>query len=219
MIRVLLVDDERFSRTALRMLLAPEPDVEVVAEATDGDEVLAAVHAHRPDVIVMDLRMTRVDGITATRQVRALASPPAVVALTSFEVDDDALAVLHAGADSFVLKDRVPEDLAAAVRAAHAGTSVLSPDVARRLVERMRSGDGGPERIAARRALANLTDRQRQIALAVHAGRTNPEIAEDTFASPSTVKSHLSDILARLDLTSRHELTLLVERAGIAPGG
>ena len=216
MIRVLLVDDERFSRTALKLLLAPEADIEVVAEATDGDEVLEAVHAHRPDVVVMDLRMARVDGITATRRVRALSSPPAVVALTSFEIDDDALAVLHAGADSFVLKDRVPEDLAAAIRAAHAGTSVLSPDIARRLVERMRT-DQGPDRAAAQRALARLTDRQLEIAAAVHAGRTNPEIAADTFTSASTVKSHLSDILARLDLSSRGDLMVLVERAGGIP--
>lgn len=216
MIRVLLVDDERFSRTALKLLLGPEADIEIVAEATDGDEVLEAVHAHRPDVVVMDLRMARVDGITATRRVRALSSPPAVVALTSFEINDDALAVLHAGADSFVLKDRVPEDLAAAIRAAHTGTSVLSPDIARRLVERMRT-DQGPDRAAAQRALARLTERQLEIAAAVHAGRTNPEIAEDTFTSPSTVKSHLSDILTRLDLTSRRDLILLVERAGGIP--
>lgn len=217
MIRVLLVDDERLTRTALRLLLDPEPDVEVVAEATDGDEVLAAVHSHRPDVVVMDLRMARVDGITATRQLRALASPPAVVALTGFEIDDDAIDVLLAGADAFVLKDRVPEDLAAAVRAAHASTSMLSPEVAKRLVDRVRR-ESAPDRAAAQRALATLTDRQREIAASVHRGLTNPEIATASYTSPSTVKSHLSEILARLGLTSRHELMLLVERAGgIAP--
>lgn len=213
MIRVLLVDDDRLTRVALHLFLDSADDIEVVAEATDGDEVLQQVHRHRPDVVVMDLRMRRTDGIAATRRLRALPAPPVIVAVTGFELDDDAVEALRAGADAFVLKDRAPEDLVDTVRAAAAGRTMVSPEVTRLLIDGVR-GDGARDRAEARRLLGALTDRQRTIAAEVHLGRTNPEIAKATFSSDSTVKTHVSEILLRLNLASRTELATLVERAG-----
>lgn len=213
MTRVLLVDDDRLTRTALRLFLDQADEIEVVAEASDGDEVLQQVHLHRPDVVVMDLRMRRTDGVSATRAVRALPSPPAVVAVTGFEVDAAALEALRAGADSFVLKDRAPEEIVGAVRAAATGTTVLSPEVARLVVDGLRD-DHALARAEAQRRLSRLTAKQREIASAVHRGLTNPEIAETAYCSSSTVKTHVSEILLGLGLGSRTELATLVERAG-----
>jgi DNA-binding NarL/FixJ family response regulator len=213
-VRVLLVDDDPLLRSGLRLMLAPEEGVEVVGEAGDGDEVLAAVDRHRPDVVLMDIRMPRLDGINATRLVRAQPQPPEVIVLTTFDADELVVRGLEAGAIGFLLKDSTPAEIVRAIRHAHAGESLLSPAVARRLVA-MVAGDGqaGARRDEARRRLATLSPRERDVAMAIGRGRPNAEIARELHISVGTVKSHTSQLLAKLGVENRVQIALLVHEA------
>jgi DNA-binding NarL/FixJ family response regulator len=213
-IRVLLVDDDPLLRSGLKLMLAPEPGIEVVAEAGDGDEVLAAVDRHRPDVVLMDIRMRRLDGIAATRLLRAQPQAPAVIVLTTFDADELVVRGLEAGALGFLLKDSSPAEIVSAIEHVHAGEGMLSPSVARQLIA-MVAGDGeaSARREDARRRLAELSPRERDVALAIGQGHANAEIAAALHISVGTVKSHTSQLLAKLGVENRVHVALLVQEA------
>lgn len=221
--RVLLVDDDPLVRTGLRMMLAGAGDVEVAGEVGDGAEVAGAVARCSPDVILMDVRMPYVDGIAATRALNASdGRRPQVIVLTTFDNDTTVVEALRAGAAGFLLKHTEPERIVEAVRRAAAGEPVLSPSVARTLMDRAAGGGSGgrpPSRQrSARERLALLSEREREVAEAVTADLSNAEIAERLFMSVGTVKAHVSSALAKLDLTSRLQLALLTHDAQ-EPGG
>jgi DNA-binding NarL/FixJ family response regulator len=213
-VRVLLVDDDPLLRSGLKLMLAPEERIEVVAEASDGDEVLAAVDRHRPDVVLMDIRMARVDGIAATRLLRAQASPPAVIVLTTFDADELVVRGLEAGAVGFLLKDSSPGEIVEAILHVHAGEGMLSPSVARQLIALV-AGDGvaGAKREAARAKLAELSPRELDVAHAIGRGASNADIAGELHISVGTVKSHASQLLAKLGVENRVQVALLVQEA------
>jgi DNA-binding NarL/FixJ family response regulator len=212
-VRVLVVDDDPLVRAGLAMMLDGAHGIEVVAQASDGDEVPAAVDAHSPDVVLMDLRMPRVGGLTATKRLRARRDPPEVIVLTTFDTDDHVVRALRAGANGFLLKDSPPERIVAAILAVAAGEPILSPSVTRRLMERVATEAGSYER--ARAALAMLSPRERDVVLAVARGRANAEIAEELAMSVPTVKAHVSHILTKLDLANRTQIALLAHDAGL----
>lgn len=211
--RVLIVDDDALVRGGLTMMLDGVHGITVVGEARDGDEVLAAADAHRPDVVLMDLRMPRVDGITATRRLRARTPPPEVVVLTTFDTDENILHALRAGAGGFLLKDTPPARIVDAVLRVAVGEPILSASVTRRLMDRTAAQAGAHER--ARTALARLSPREHEVALAVARGCTNAQIAAQLYMSVATVKAHVSSILAKLDLDNRTQIALLAHDAGL----
>jgi DNA-binding NarL/FixJ family response regulator len=220
MIRVLLVDDDPLVRSGLRLMLSGAADIDVVAEAADGGEVLALVDEHAPDLVLMDIRMPGVDGLEATAQLRARPDAPAVVMLTTFKDDEQVLGALRAGAAGFLLKHTPPAEIVAAVRRVKAGEPVLSPAVTEQLIARVtQDGDGtGPQRpetAEARIRLDRLGDREREVAVAVGRGRTNAEIAAELYMSVATVKAHVSHILTKLEHTNRVQIALTVHYAGL----
>lgn len=215
-IRVLVVDDDPLVRAGLAMILGGVPDLRVVGEAADGDEVGAAVAAYRPDVVLMDIRMPRVDGLAATELLRAAPDPPEVLVLTTFDADDQVLRALRAGAGGFLLKDTPPVEIVQAVRRVAAGEATLSPTVTRTLIQHVTVSDvAGPDvrRDRALRLLAGLTEREREVAVALGHGRTNAEIAAQLFMSVATVKAYVSRLLTKLDLNNRVQVALLVHDA------
>ncbi|GAA1687508.1 response regulator transcription factor [Nonomuraea sp. NPDC048882] len=212
-IRVLLVDDDALVRAGLSMMLDGSGGISVVAEAADGQEAITATDAHAPDVVLMDLRMPRVDGITATRRLRARARPPEVIVLTTFDTDENVLHALRAGAAGFLLKDTSPAQIVEAVTRVAAGDPILSPRITRRLMERTVAQAGAYER--ARAALAALTPREHEVALAIAQGRTNADIAADLTMGVTTVKAHVSSILTKLALDNRTQIALLAHDAGL----
>ncbi|MEJ2867947.1 response regulator transcription factor [Actinomycetospora sp. OC33-EN08] len=217
-IRVLIVDDDALVRSGLRLMLGGADDLEVVGEAADGDEVPAAVAEHAPDVVLMDLRMRRVDGVRATAGLAARADAPAVLVLTTFESDDDVLDALRAGAVGYLVKDTAPAEIEDAVRRAARGEPSLSPGVARRVITAA-TGGPNPAREATDR-LAALSEQERAVAAAVGQGWGNARIAAELLLSLSTVKTYLSGALTKLDLENRTQLALLARDAGLeVPGG
>lgn len=212
--RVLLVDDDALVRAGLSLMLDGAEGIAVVGEAGDGDEVPAAVDRHAPDVVLMDLRMPRTDGITATRRVRARPAPPEVIVLTTFDTDDNVLRALRAGAGGFLLKDSPPARIAEAIRRVAAGDPILSPAITRRLMDRVATEAGAYER--ARAALAALSPRERDVVLAIAQGHTNAEIGAGLHLSVPTVKAHISHVLTKLDLGNRTQIALLAHDAGLA---
>jgi DNA-binding NarL/FixJ family response regulator len=218
-VRVLIVDDDALVRAALSMILGGMPDVRVVGEATDGAEVPAAVAAYAPDVVLMDIRMPRVDGLAATEALRAAPDPPEVLVLTTFDADEQVLRALRAGASGFLLKDTPPAEIVAAVRRVAAGEATLSPAVTRKLIAHVtapvpaRSPD--TRRLRALRLLDDLTEREREVAVALGRGRSNAEISAELFMSVATVKAYVSRLLTKLDLNNRVQVALLVQDAGL----
>lgn len=215
MIRVLLVDDDALVRSGLKMMLAGADTIDVVAEAADGGEVLAAVDRHRPDVVLMDIRMPRVDGIEATRLLLAQPAPPHVLVLTTFDADELVLRALQAGAAGFLLKDTPPADIVRAIEHVHAGDAMLSPTVTRRLIAMVAGDtDAGARTQDAQRRLATLSPREHDVALAVGRGLGNADIAAALHLSVPTVKGHVSRLLDKLDVDNRVQIALLVQQAG-----
>ena len=212
-IKVLIVDDDALVRAGLTMMLDGANGIEVVGEAADGAQVPAAVDAHAPDVVLMDLRMPRTDGITATRRLRARPRAPEVIVLTTFDADENVLGGLRAGASGFLLKDSPPARIVEAIRRVAAGDPILSPEITRRLMDRAAAQAGARER--ARAALATLTPREHEVAVGVARGETNAEIAARLFMSLATVKSHITHILTKLDLTNRTQIALLAHDADL----
>lgn len=219
--RVLIVDDDPLVRSGLRMMLSGAEDIEVVAEAADGTEVLPLVEAHRPDLVLMDIRMPRMDGLRATAELRRGPRPPEVLILTTFTTDGYVLEALRAGAAGYVLKHTPPAQIVAAVRNVVAGEPVLSPAAVKQLIGAVTDGGGGAagarpdEHGEAERLLGLLGGREREVALAVALGRTNAEISASLYMSVPTVKAHVSHILTKLDLNNRVQIALVVYRAGL----
>lgn len=210
-LRVLLVDDDPLVRSGLTLLLSGSPDIQVVGQAADGDEVPDAVAAHAPDVVLMDIRMARVDGIAATRALRSQTRAPEVVVLTTFDTDDNVLEALRAGASGFLLKDSPPEDIVDGLSRVASGDPILSPAVTRRLIQHATSG--GAARARARAQLDALSPREREVASAIGQGRSNAEIAAELFMSVATVKAHVTHIFTKLGLTNRTQIALVAQEA------
>lgn len=213
--RVLLVDDDPLVCAGLRLILASAADMEVVGEVRDGDEVVPAVQAHGPDVVLMDLRMPRMDGIAATRAVRALPKAPQIVALTTWDVDDAVLRSIAAGAAGFLLKSAGPEEIVGAVRAVVGGDAVLSPRSTRQVLDHLARDEDEDQRREAARAMGELSGREREIVRAVGHGKSNGEIAQQLFLGEATVKTHLSSAQNKLGARNRVEVAVLAERAGL----
>lgn len=213
--RILIVDDDALVRAGLSMMLAGVPDLEIVGEASDGADVPAMVESARPDVVLMDIRMPRVDGLAATEALRRRADPPEIVILTTFDTDDHVLRALRAGATGFLLKDTPPGDIVAAVRRAAAGEPILSPSVTRQLIAHVSDGDGGGRTQRAETQLAGLSERELEVAVAIAHGRSNAEISAELFMSVATVKAHVSRVLTKLGLNNRVQIALLVHDAGL----
>ncbi|WP_326575045.1 response regulator transcription factor [Streptomyces sp. NBC_00481] len=214
-IRLLLVDDDPLVRAGLSFMLGGADDIEIVGEGADGDEVDALVDRTRPDVVLMDIRMPTVDGLSATERLRARADAPQVVVLTTFHADDQVLRALRVGAAGFVLKDTPPAEIVEAVRRVAAGDPVFSPAVTRRLMAHAAGSAPDTRRATARSRVAALNDREREVAVAVGRGASNAEIAGELFLSVATVKTHVSRILAKLDLNNRVQIALLTYDAGL----
>ncbi|KAB8162963.1 response regulator [Streptomyces sp. 3MP-14] len=214
-IGVLLVDDDPLVRSGLRLMLGAAEDIAVLGEAADGREVPALVAEHRPDVVLMDIRMPGMDGLAATERLRQRDPAPEVMMLTTFHADEHVVRALRAGAAGYVLKDTPPQEIVAAVRRVAAGEPVLSADVTRRLIAQV--AGSGRERRQARRRVNALPERERDVALLVGQGRSNAEIAAALYLSVPTVKTHVSRLLAKLDLANRTQLALLVHDAGLLP--
>ena len=214
MVRVLLVDDDALMRAGLRMILSSDADVEVVGEADDGVRAVAAVREHRPDVVLMDIRMPEMDGITATAALRRLDAPPQVIVLTTFQADEQVLSALRVGASGFLLKDTPPAEILNAVRLVAAGDAMLSPSVTRTLLSHFGDTEATERRRAAAQRLATLTDREREVALAVGSGASNAEVAASLFMSEATVKAHVSRLFTKLDVTNRVHIAIVVHDAG-----
>jgi DNA-binding NarL/FixJ family response regulator len=213
-IRVLLVDDDALVRAGLSMMLNGAANLVIVGEAGDGDQVLAAVATHRPDVVLMDLRMPKVDGITATRRLRSTPRPPEVIVLTTFDADENVLGALRAGASGFLLKDAPPAEIANAIRRVAAGDPILSPAVTRRLMLRAVVQENAKEQ--ALRQLQGLSPREREVVRAIADGQANAEIAVSLFMSVPTVKAHVTHILTKAGLANRTQIALLAHDAGLA---
>jgi len=213
-VRVLIVDDDALVRAGLTMILSGAGDVRVVGEAADGSEVPAAVAANRPDVVLMDIRMPRIDGLAATEALRARPDAPEVIVLTTFDADEYVLRALRAGASGFLLKDTPPTEILQAVRRVAQGEATLSPTVTRQLIAHVAAPSDG--RRGARAALAALSEREREVALALGQGKSNAEIAAELFMSVATVKAHVSRLLVKLSLNNRVQVAILVHDAGLA---
>jgi DNA-binding NarL/FixJ family response regulator len=216
-IRVLIVDDDALVRSGLTMMLAGASQIEVVGEAGDGRGVLPAIDRHHPDVVLMDIRMPRLDGIAATRLLAAQPHPPAVIVLTTFDADELVLRALQAGAAGFLLKDSPPGDIVRAIGSVHAGDGTLSPRITRRLISLVVGDPGTATRQEqARQRLAALTVREREVAVAVANGSSNAEIAAQLHLSLATVKAHVSRLLVKLEAANRVQIALLVQDARAA---
>ncbi len=219
-IRLLLVDDDALVRSGLTIMLGGAENLEVVGEVADGQGVLAAIDCRRPDVILMDIRMPHLDGITTTRLVREQPEPPQVIILTTFDADELVVRALQAGAAGFLLKDTAPADVVRAIEDVHAGEGALSPSVARRLIALVAGdSDAGARQDNARAGIASLTARERQVAVAVAEGRSNAQIGEQLHMSLATVKGHVSRLLTKLGVDNRVQVSLLVHEAsqGLVP--
>jgi DNA-binding NarL/FixJ family response regulator len=217
-ITVLLADDQVLVRTGLRTILEDAGGIEVVGEAADGLEAVAYAQSLRPDLVLMDVRMPRLDGIAATRQIRALPGAPRVLVLTTFDLDEYVYAGLRAGASGFLLKDTLVDDLVSAIRVVVAGEAVVAPSATRRLVERFVSSTQEPDRAKAQ-SLSLLTEREREVLALVARGLSNAEIAEALFLSEGTVKTHVGRLLSKLGLRDRVQAVVLAYETGVVRPG
>ncbi|HEX7349639.1 response regulator transcription factor [Brachybacterium sp.] len=212
--RVGLIDDDSLVRAGLAMILGADPGIEVVAQGDDGAEAVTLVQKHRPDVLLMDVRMPKLDGIAATRAVSALPSPPKIIMLTTFDMDEYVFQALEAGADGFLLKDTPPQDLARAVHVVAGGDAMLSPTITRRMLSHFSEANPGarPEQHP---GLDLLTDRETEVLGAVGAGLSNAQIGMRLFMSEATVKAHVSKIFVKLDATNRVQIAIIAHEAGL----
>jgi DNA-binding NarL/FixJ family response regulator len=214
-IRVLIADDQTLVRGGFRMILEDEPGIEVVGEAADGDEAIIAVQRLHPDIVLLDIRMPRVDGLEALRRILDSGTSTKVVMLTTFDVDEYVFRAVDAGACGFLLKDVTPEQLIASVRLVAAGESLLAPAITRRLIEQFakRRAQAPPAE------MSELTDREREVVVQVARGLSNAEIAEELHLSPATVKTHVARILGKLGLRGRVQLVVLAYESGVVTPG
>ncbi|GAA3461825.1 response regulator [Saccharothrix longispora] len=215
MIRVLIADDEPLMRAGIKAILGTADDIELVAEAGDGREAVALARERRVDVAVLDIRMPRLDGLAAARELRSVAPGVRVVVLTTFGEDDNIVRALSDGAAGFLLKDSAPEELLRAVRAVHAGEAYLSPMVTSRVVG-MVAQVGQPRRQEAVRQVAGLTEREVEVLALLGLGMSNADVGQRLHMSEATVKTYVSRLLAKLGLTNRVQAALLARDAGLA---
>lgn len=215
MIRVLLVDDDPLVRVGLAMIIAATPDLRVVGEAGDGEQAVEQVRARRPEVVLMDIRMPRLDGIRATALLRAQPQPPQVLVLTTFEADEYVLDALRAGASGFLLKDTPPDLIVGAIRQVADGVPTLSPGVTRTLIDQVTGGSDTTRQTSARATLAVLSERERDVAIRVGQGLSNAQIGAALFLSEATVKAHVSRLLTKLHLNNRVQIAMLIHDAGL----
>ncbi|MCJ0868388.1 response regulator transcription factor [Streptomyces sp. AP-93] len=213
-IRVIIADDQEMVRTGFRMILESQPDIEVVADVVDGEAALAAVAEHRPDVLLLDIRMPKLDGLEVTRRLSGRETPRIVI-VTTFDLDEYVHAALRGGASGFLLKDASPAMLVEAVRAAAVGDSLVSPAITVRLLREMAHRTPAAA-AAARRPAEPLTDREREVVRCLARGLTNAEIAGELFVSLSTVKTHLANVQAKLDARNRVEIAAWAWESGLA---
>jgi DNA-binding NarL/FixJ family response regulator len=218
-IRLLIVDDQELVRTGFRLFLETKDDLEVVGEAGDGEEAIELAHDLRPDVILMDIRMPRMDGVEATARLTAsrLKPPPRVLVLTTFDLDEYVFGALRAGAAGFLLKDAPRERLVEAIRVVHAGEALLSPSITRRLVEEFAARTDPLEPSAA--LLEELTPREREVLVLVARGLSNGEIAKRLVVTEATVKSHVGSLLMKLGLRDRVQAVVFAYEHGIVVAG
>ncbi len=212
--RVVIADDQPMVRAGLRSLLEGADGIEVVAEAPDGELALAAVRRYRPDVVLMDIRMPVLDGLTATRRLVADGSSARVLVLTTFDLDEYVFEALRAGAGGFLLKDATAEELIAAVHALASGDAVLAPSVTRRVIEAFGRVPAPDPRASAR--LAALSAREQEVLGLLARGLSNAEIATELFVSDATAKTHVSNVLAKLQLRDRVQAVILAYESGLA---
>lgn len=214
-IRLVIVDDDPLVRTGLSLILGGRPDLEVVAEATDGVQALSVVAEAKPDVVLMDIRMPNKDGLTATAEILARPDAPKIIVLTTFDSDDMVLKALQAGASGFLLKDTPPPKMVEAILAVDAGETTLSPSVIQQVVAvaTRSAGDGRAER--AKSELDVLTDREHEVAVAIGQGLSNAEIAKQLFMSIATVKAYVTRIFYKLGVDNRVQVAMKVHDAGL----
>ena len=221
MIRVVVADDQALVRAGFAVLVASAEDMEVVGEASDGDEAVQLVSREQPDVVLMDIRMPRVDGVEATRRITSDArlTTTKVLILTTFDLDEYVLEALRAGASGFLLKDTLPGDLLTAVRVVADGQALLAPTITRRLLEHFVQRPMSGAVAAPPKWLATLTPRETEVLAAVARGRSNAEIAEVLYMSPATAKTHVSRLLTKLQARDRAQLVMLAYEAGVVTPG
>lgn len=218
-VRVLVVDDQTVVRAGFAAIVDAEHDLTVVGQAGDGAEAVALAAELDPDVVLMDIRMPGTDGLTATETLRSQPDAPQVMMLTTFDADTHVLRALRAGAAGYLLKDTPPDELVVAIRQAAQGRPVLSPEVTKRLIARVAESEQGTRRATARRRLDVLSERERVVAIEIGSGRSNAEIAARQHLGLTTVKSHASAILTKLDLNNRVQIALLVHDAELDQPG
>ncbi len=210
-IRVLVADDQSMVRAGFRMLLSREPDIEVVAEASNGLEAIEKTARFRPTVVLMDIRMPELDGLEATRRILAADDPPRILILTTFDLDEYVYEALRAGASGFVLKDDPPEQLLAAIRIVAGGEALLSPAITKRVIEQFTR----IPRPAPPRQLDELTERELEVFRLIARGLSNAEIGRELYISDTTVKTHITHILQKLDLRDRVQAIVLAYETGL----
>ena len=215
MTRVLITDDDALVRAGLALMLGGAPDIEVVAEAANGAEALEAVRAGGIDVALMDLRMPVLDGIAATAAIAALDDPPKVIVLTTFDADEYVVRALAAGANGFLLKDTPPAEIVAAIGKVEAGEPMLSPAITTQLIRQVTDNASDDRSEPALALVATLTDRERDVALAVGHGSSNAEIAAQLHLSIATVKAHISHLFMKLEATNRVQVAICMHDAGL----
>ncbi|MBB5892737.1 response regulator [Kutzneria kofuensis] len=217
MIRVLLVDDQELMRMGFRMVLNAQEDLEVIGEAADGVDAVRLAEELRPDVVLMDVRMPRLDGVEATKQITE-AGTAKVLVMTTFDMDEYALSALRNGASGFLLKDTPPADLVSALRSVASGDAVVSPSVTKRLLDRFLGPAGGGE-LRDASVLNVLTEREREVLVLIAKGLSNTELAQKLFLSEATVKTHVGRILAKLELRDRVQAVVLAYETGLVRPG
>lgn len=215
-IRVLLVDDQALLRAGFAMVINSQPDLTVIGEAGDGLAAVQACASLSPDLVLMDIRMPVLDGIEATRRIMATPAPPRVLVLTTFDLDEHALAAIRAGASGFMLKDIPPEELLAGIRTVHAGDAVIAPSTTRRLLQHLTPVGINP---LAAQAIEQLTEREREVLVTMAKGLSNAEIGAELFVAEGTIKTHVGRILAKLGARDRVQAVVLAYEAGLVRPG
>lgn len=226
-VRVVLVDDQQLVRAGFRMVIDSQPDLTVVAEAGDGAEALRVLAREQADVVLMDVRMPRMDGLTATAKLTESPDAPRVVVLTTFDLDEYVLEAIRAGASGFLLKDAPPEEMLTAIRTVHRGDAVIAPSSTKRLLEHLvtalpepaAASDTNEATSPAHAAVATLTEREREVLVLMARGRSNTEIAGELYVAEATVKTHVGRILAKLDARDRVQAVVVAYEAGLVRPG
>ncbi|WP_454086333.1 response regulator [Georgenia sp. Marseille-Q6866] len=218
-IRVALVDDQQLVRAGFALVINSQPDMEVVGEASDGTQALRLLDSYTADVVLMDVRMAGMDGLTATEQLTSRgADGPKVVILTTFDLDEYVMRAIKAGASGFLLKDVPPEDMLHAIRTVHAGDGVIAPSSTKRLIERL-AVILPDEQKAPPAVLESLTDREREVLVLMARGRSNTEIAADLFVAEATVKTHVGRVLSKLGARDRVQAVVVAYETGLVTPG